>query len=222
MIVLDIILILIIVSSFYVGYKKGLVNIATSAIGFLIALILSFTLNSSVTEFLKTKTPIFNNVNSIVEDTIRNTIDKEEEKQETKIKEKASYMEKVINEIKAANAETKENLIKSNALNISNMIIKTISFCITYILVLVIVSILSIVLNGIFSLPLLDSINNIGGSAVNGIVTILKTEILLVIVKMVSPISLFAGLIDVINKTILIKALYNNNILFTIWTNLIK
>ena len=225
MLVLDLIVIIIIVSSFLIGYKKGLVNIATSAIGFLIALILSFTLNSSIAEFLKTKTPIFDNVNSVIEETIRNTINKKEENPTEKpkeVKEKNSFLGKAIEEIKIANGGVKENLIKKNAEKISNMIIKTVSFMITYILVILIVDILSIILNGIFSLPLLDSINNIGGSIVSGIVTFLKTEIVLVLIKMVSPISAFAGLISVIDKTVFIKALYNNNVLFTLWTNIIK
>lgn len=223
MIALDIIVLLIIVSSFIVGYKKGLVNIATSAVGFLIAIILSFTLNSSIAEFLKNKTPIFDNVSSIVESTIRNTVEKnKDEVVKPKEEKEKIFIDAAIEEIKNANNEVKENLIKKNTENISNMVIKTLSFFITYILVTLIVSILSTILNGIFSLPLLDSINNIGGSAVNGIVSILKLEIILVIIKMLSPISLLDGLIKIIDQTVLIKALYTNNILFSIWTNFLK
>ncbi len=217
MLVLDLIVLIIIVSSLLFGYKKGLVNTAAGAIGFLVALILSFTLNGVLMEYLKNNTPIYSNVNNSIQETITNLVSNNKDTQ----KEENDLL-KFVNEIKKANPELKDELIKTNSIKITNMIMKTVSFMIIYLLVTLIVSILSIMLNGIFSLPLLDLVNNFGGMALNGIVTLLKIEVILVIINLLSPLSFMGGVIKVINQTNLIKFLYDNNILLGIWIKFMK
>lgn len=217
MIILDLIILLIIISSLLLGYKRGLINTAAGAVGFLIALILSFTLNNALMGFLKNNTPIYSSINKSVEETVRTLVDGEKSNNTEE-----NSLIKFVNEIKNANPEFKENLIKTNSEKITNMIMKTVSFMLIYILVSLIVSILTTMLNGIFSLPLLDIVNNLGGLAINGIVTLLKIEVILVIINLLSPLSFMKGLIDVINQTTLIKFLYENNILLGLWTNLMK
>ena len=105
---------------------------------------------------------------------------------------------------------------------ISMYILKAMSFILIYILVITIASILNMMLNGIFSLPLLDSVNKISGMLANGIVTILKIQIILAVIYLISGVSIVNGLINVINETRFLSVLFNNNVVVTLIKNLYK
>ncbi len=228
MIIIDLIIIGIIVASFINGYKKGLVNIITTLVGFVLALILAFAFAGSVATYVRESTPFYNEIKSSVSSTLKVMIsDKDEtenseEIEETEESEQTGMLDKVRDELSNVAEEKKEEKINEYTEKISMYVLKALSFMIIYILVITIASILNLMLNGIFSLPILDSVNKISGMLSNGIVTILKIQIILAVIYLISGISIVSGLIDVIHKTTFLNVLFNNNILVVLIENLFK
>ena len=72
------------------------------------------------------------------------------------------------------------------------------------------------VLNVVFNLPILSSINQMGGIAVGVLSTLIKVWILLAIISFITPLPMFNGISEFIDSTFVIKFLYNNNLLVTI------
>ena len=100
--------------------------------------------------------------------------------------------------------------------NVTMFILKGASFIIVFIVVLVICYILRMVLNLVFDLPILHSINKIGGVAAGLIKSLLSIWIILALVSIVSPIPMFDGVINLIKNTTVTNFLYTNNILVNI------
>ena len=90
---------------------------------------------------------------------------------------------------------------------------KGLSFIAIFFIVRIICYILQMILNVVFNLPILSSINGIGGTAVGVISVLIKVWIVLAIISFISPLPAFEGLTSYIDKTFLVKLLYNNNML---------
>ena len=83
--------------------------------------------------------------------------------------------------------------------------------------VTVILFILKSVLNLVFDLPLLHSINKIGGLGVGAIKNIVIIYVMLALIAFTSPLPFVANNIaPKINNTIITKILYNNNLLVNV------
>lgn len=222
MIIIDIIIVCMIAGSFIYGYKKGLVNIVTSLVGFVLALILAFVFSGSVANYVKNNTPFYTEIRTSVEATLNLLIKDNNSEDNEKTSNESGFIAGVKDDILNASDELKGQIVQENTDKISMYVLKAISFILIYILVITIASILNMMLNGIFSLPLLDSVNKMSGMLANGFVTVLKIQIILAVLYMISGISIFGNIVDLVNETSFVKVLYNNNIVTTLMTQFFK
>lgn len=201
--IIDIIVIAIIALSAFLGYKKGLVSILVSFAGMIIAIVLAFILQGPVADFLY-NTPI----GSSIEQGVTKVI--EENVQQENNNDNENFITKILN--------SKENSqdINKAAESLTKYILKGISFVGILILVFIICYILQMVLNLVFDLPLLNSVNRLGGIGLNIIKTLIKLWVLLAIISFISAIPIVKPVVDVINDSMLVKLLYDNNFLVAI------
>lgn len=202
MIVLDLVVIGLIVLGALSGHKKGLVGIVVSFISLILALILAFALQSTVANALY-ESGIGSSVNNIVENNIEQMIDEGKNVDE-------SFYGAII-----SNVTTSEQISQASK-TVTMFIMKGISFIAIFLVVKLICYILQMVLNLVFNLPILSSINSIGGTAVGALSVILKIWILLAILSFIAPLPMFSSIEEYIDKTFVIKLLYNYNFIVSI------
>lgn len=210
--VLDGIVIVFLLLGAYSGYKKGLTTILISLIGFVVAIILAFTLKSTLVDFVVEKTDVDTFMHQIIDEGIDKAIQsKVDESSESK---KDSFYVGIVKNM--AEGETVENL--SN--NVVNFILETAAFIFIFLIVTTCAFILKMMLNIVFDLPILSSINNIGGLGMGFVMALFKLWIILAIVSMIVP--MFGGLKVLIDSSNITKMLYNTNILVKILSSGLK
>ena len=114
-----------------------------------------------------------------------------------------------------SNAVTDDNLTVASE-NISRFVMKGLSFIAIFLIVRIICYILQMILNVVFNLPLLSTVNGIGGTVVGGLSVLIRIWVVLALISFVSPLPMFDSVVSYIDKTFLVKLLYNNNLLVAV------
>lgn len=212
--IIDIIILLLIILGAFAGYKKGLVGILVSLIGLVLALILGFILQGPVSNYLYNDTGIGSSISDNVSSFITDALDKKSENSESN-NDEVSFYAGILKNI------TNEDQINDAAKNITMYILKGVSFIAIFFTVFIICYILSMILNLVFDLPLLSSVNKLGGIGAGALKALIKIWILLAIISFLSPIPMVDGVVEYIQKTNITNYLYSNNIIvFLISSNL--
>jgi uncharacterized membrane protein required for colicin V production len=220
--IIDIIVILFILLSIFRGYSKGLVGILVSLIGFVVAIILAFTLQSTVANYLNEKTQVGSTIEGIVKDSITNQI--EQKANSTNQQSQDSVESKIKNDFytqivsKIANSSE----IDSAAKNVTMFILKGISFIGIFMIVIIISYILQMLLNIVFTLPILGGINKIGGLAISVVLAIVKVWVVLGILSFIVPIVSSNFLDNILSGSVLTRYLFDNNILVSLLSSNLK
>ena len=109
---------------------------------------------------------------------------------------------------------TTEDEISKAAEAVSRFVMKGLSFIVIFLIVRLICYILQMILNIVFNLPILSSINSMGGTAVGVLSILIKVWIILAIISFISPLPLFEGINAYIDNTFLVKLLYGSKSCF--------
>ncbi len=203
--ILDIIVIAFVLLGAFLGYKKGLVGVAISLISIILSIVLGLLFNGVIANGIYNDTTLGKGI----EQTIYNGINTTLNTNETDETENNMY-ENLVNSIvgPAKDALTNEQLAKT----ITMYILKGMSFIIIFVAVFVICYILQMVLNLVFDLPILHSVNQIGGIAAGVIKAVIKVYIVLAIISFLEPMSILEPVINYINSSAVTSFLYHNNV----------
>lgn len=199
MLVLDIIVLVLIALGAFSGHKKGLVGIIVGFASLILSIVLAFALQSAVANALY-DSGIGKSLNTSIGNSIQDKIDDGEKIEDT------AYGKIVA-------AITTEEDVNNAAQIVTKFILKGISFIIILFIVHLICYILQMVLNVVFNLPILSSINGIGGTVLGALSILLKIWIALAILSFLAPIPMFESIKGYVDQTMLIKFLYNHNFL---------
>ena len=210
--VIDILLILVIALSAFIGYKKGFVKVIVKLGTFLIALVLAFLLQSSVAKFIGEDIGFKNTISTTVQNKLSDYAKSKEDDKKTDIK----MLEKTIDEINSAAEEKKAEVIQKWANNIADFILKGLSFIIIFFTVAIVMGILSLILNTVVKLPVLNTLNGVLGLGSAVILMAFRIMILLTIIYFMSPLEIVEPVINYINTSCITKLLYENNIIVSI------
>lgn len=210
--ILDIIIIAVFVASAFLGYKKGFVKILTKIAGFILAVVLAYMFNDNLSQYLYKEVGFAANIkNSIQEKVTEYT--KDSNTSDIKVAEGNVEMPKFISKIiNVMDVDTQNKNSINLSEKITTFIFKGISFIIIFILVTTAIWILGIFLDGVFSLPVLKSFNELGGAIASVILTLLKVWIVLGIVGFLSPLEVMNSITKIISSSYITNLLYNNNI----------
>ena len=210
--VIDILLILVIALSAFIGYKKGFVKVIVKLGTFLIALVLAFLLQSSVAKFIGEDIGFKNTISTTVQNKLSDYAKSKEDDKKTDIK----MLEKTIDEINSAAEEKKAEVIQKWANNIADFILKGLSFIIIFFTVAIVMGIISLILNTVVKVPVLDTLNGVLGLGSAVILMVFRIMILLTIIYFMSPLEIVEPVINYINTSCITKLLYENNIIVSI------
>ena len=207
-VVIDIIFVALVVLSGFIGFKKGLVGILMSVVSLVIAIIAALILQTPLTNYLKQSavgTTLEEKISNIVQDEVDNKTEEVENSQEKSFVENFVDVDKI-----------QEDMSTSVAQNITNIILKAVSFVGIFILVFIICYMLTMILNIFFDLPILNVVNDIGGVVANILKTIFKFWVAFSIIYFVSFIPFVSKLQDSIEETKITKIVYDNNVIVNV------
>lgn len=210
--IVDVILILVLAFSVFLGYKKGFVKVAVKLATFLLAIVLSFLLQSSVAKFIGEEIGLKNTISITVQSKLTSLTENKEEGLKTDIK----MLEKTVDEINNAAEDKKAEIIKTWSDNIANFVLKGISFIVIFLTVSILMGIIGLILNSVVKLPVLKTLNGLFGGVTEFVLMLFRVMILLTIIYFVSPLEIAEPIIKYINSSCITKLLYENNIIINI------
>lgn len=234
--IIDIVIIAIIALSAFMGYKKGLAGILVSIISLFLAIILGVLLQGSVADYLYNKTEVGKTIESSISTMINENIEnignvkeqvedsndeKNVEENEVKENDKKDYKENFLNNFFDED-ELKNQVVQDSAKKLTFVILKGLAFIGIFILVFLICYIIRMILNIVFSLPILGTINKAGGIVLNVAKSVFMIWLVLALVSFVTFIPLFANVANMIDSSIITKFLFENNLIVNILKSKLK
>lgn len=227
--VLDIIVVSLALILGITGIKKGMIAIVTKLVGFVLAVVFAFMFYKSLAQYLtqnyefsakitgSIKNAIVSEEQKTSENDTQSTEDKEQMQEEyisiSNILQKFNLTEKINLEEEQESVVQGKSLSDVVAERITGYIMNIIAFLIIFLGIIIVASVLSLILGAIFSLPLLNSVNKTGGFAAEVILFVIKLWIVLGIVSVLSPMSFMSWGMNLIDSSVIVKFLYNHNIL---------
>lgn len=193
----------IIALSTFIGYKQGLVKSAIKILSFFIAIVVALALYKPVSSIIIKTTPIDDNIKNIIVDKI--TPEGVSENQEVEIQDNIGL--KIIGEA--------TNTIEGIADTFAVKLIEAITILLIYIIVKIVLKFVTALTDLITKLPLLKEVNKVGGLIYGIIKGVILVYTVLAVIYLASPL-LNKNVSEDIDKSIITKVLYNNNIILNL------
>lgn len=200
---IDLIVLAIIALSTFIGYKKGLIKVAFGLVSFILAIVISVVLYKPVSNFIINYTPIDDNIEAAIEERLNSSeITDEEEK---------NIVSNYFTHIKNASSDVIADGISKTIINVGCLII-------VFVISKIILLFFKFTGDLIAKLPLIKQVNNAAGFLYGLLKGFIIIYILLALIAILAPVIDLNDLITIINKSIITNIMYNNNIIFMLFT----
>ena len=200
---IDLILIAIIGLFTFIGYKKGLIKVAFGLVSFILAIVISVVLYKPVSNFIINYTPIDDNIEAAIDERLNSPNITNEETE--------NIVSNYYNNIKNASTSVIADGISKTIINIGCMII-------VFIISKIILLFFKFAGDLIAKLPLIKQFNSVGGFLYGLLKGFIIIYIFLALIAILSPIININNIVTMINSSILTNIMYNNNIIFILFT----
>ena len=215
--IVDIIIILIFVSSIAIAYVRGLSSVIYQLASWIITIILIFVLCRPITHVIIDNTTLDENISEKIQINLEDNFGENLEEGTSISEEDSNISNSVIGLINGyiseANEKGTENIAKYVSDEISYIAVSAIVILGIFIFARVISLILKFVLDVIVSLPVFGTVNKVGGIAYGVIRAFLIIYIVLAIISLLSPTLANTGLILAIKSSHIGSIFYNDNII---------
>ena len=220
-IIVDIIIIAIIALSIFLGYRKGLIELAIKLCAFVIAILITLILYKPVSNLIINTTSIDETIeNSILEKA--NDVMEGEEDEELSEETNPASTEELSEETNPASTEelseeikqeAREGLLPEAARGLSVNIVRGGVIIILYVLVRIALRFVTALANLVAKLPILKQFNKAGGAIYGALRGILIIYVCLIIISIFGQINPENEIHQNIEQSTLGKTMYENNIL---------
>lgn len=200
---IDLILIIIIALTTFIGYKKGLIKVAFGLISFLLAIVISVILYKPISGFIIKYTTLD---------------DKIEETVESKITSSDNIKDETDNFIHNYYSDIRNATTSIIAKNISQAIINIGCMIIVFIISNIILLFFKFSGDLIAKLPLIKQFNSAGGFIYGLLKGFVLIYIILALIAIASPVIEMNQLVGMINSSIITNIMYNNNVILILFT----
>ena len=198
-IIIDLVLVLFLLGSTYLGYKKGLVKVAVSLVAFIVAIIITVILYRPIGDLIIKNTDWDERLQSTIQANVNSAITSDKNEEEKSITDE--MVEGAKNEILPGTSKTLAINIIYGGTMIGLFVVSR--------LLLLLINLMSDVIT---SLPIIKQFNETGGIAygiLRGIIIVYAIVMLLNLIISLDP---QGALNDIVQSTILTKLLMNFNI----------
>ena len=195
-IVIDIIVILFILLSVFLGYKKGLVALGIHLVAFIVALVVAFVLYRPIGALVITNT----NIDESLQETI-----------ETKLEEVVNTENGETSEISLI-GEIKTETISETAKTLSVNIIYGVTIIALFIILRIALVFITAIANWIAKLPILKQVNKTGGIIYGLLRGLLIVYLVLLVMNLIISLNPQSGINQAISETYLTKLMMQYNV----------
>lgn len=213
-IIIDLIIIALIALSTYFGYKKGLVRVIFKICSFIIAIILMLILYKPVSNYVINNTTYDEKIKTAISEKLSTTdleLGKIENNEESPYPEiVVEYVNKYVTE---AINEGKANVTEYVAENLSVIVINVIVAIALFISINILLLIVQLLTRFLVKLPVLKQFDKTGGIIYGVLRGIIYIYLILAILSIFSALITNFGIQEMIQKSHLGSAMYNNNII---------
>ena len=216
-IIIDIIVILIIALSVFLGYRKGLIALAVKLFAVIIALIATLLLYKPISALIINNTNLDENIQNVIMEKANN---QEETNDTSSNKETANTNSK--NETTQATESQEGNIVEQSleekilpevARELSINIINIGIIIILYFVIKIALHFITAIANIVAKIPIIKQFNKIGGIIYGLLRGLLLIYVILLIISFAGEINPENKLHNQINQSLLTKEMYQNNIL---------
>ncbi len=229
--VFDLILIGIITAAVLISKKRGFLKSSYTVLSLLISVVLIVTLQQPFTEYLTTsalgqtvREKVSEQVIGTAEEDMAAIEDKEDGEAAVKVGEMMGLPEFLMDFLDEKLEKQTEavEIMKNDALavltdTVTEVILKIVSIILLFLAVRVGVFLLLRLLDILFKLPVLSSVNALLGMVVGALNGLLAVYILCAILTLLAPTESLSVIGDIVDKTLIVKYFYNNNLLIELF-----
>ncbi len=225
---LDIFILVILLIFAVIGSKRGIIDTILTLLSSVGALILSFMVYPVVNSILKI-TPLYSRINEWISYKVSNiNFGAGIRTQGKAITDNITWLPEFISESLVKNNNTEvykvlgvQNIVDYVSISITNIVVAMLALLITwFILKCVLVGSLRMLGNIVAKLPVISSLNHIGGFCIGGMKGLITFWIVALIVPCVIAIPAYQDLETYIQASVLFKWLYENNLVLVIFKQL--
>ncbi len=209
-IVIDCLVVLVMASCIFVGYKKGLMKVAINFIAIFLSIILALILYKPVANFIVNNTELDEKINSGVYEKIK---DEDFYNLSDEAKDKNGLLQISDKYINEAIQSSKDNVAQYVSDRITETIINGIAFVIVVIALRVVLILLYLLSDVIASLPIIKQFNKSGGILYGVIEGLFFVNLVFAILYVLNPVCLNGKIDETVQKSNLGKLAYNDNII---------
>lgn len=209
-IVIDCLVVLVMASCIFVGYKKGLMKVAINFIAIFLSIILALILYKPVANFIVNNTEVDEKINSGVYEKIK---DEDFYNLSDEAKDKNGLLQISDKYINEAIQSSKDNVAQYVSDRITETIINGIAFVIVVIALRVVLILLYLLSDVIGSLPIIKQFNKSGGILYGVIEGLFFVNLVFAILYVLNPVCLNGKIDEAVQKSNLGKLAYNDNII---------
>lgn len=192
-IIIDIIIILFILASIFLGYKKGLVSLGINLVAFIIAILITFILYRPIANVIINSTQVDENLQAAIENQIGEVISNDAE---------TGAIESATNSILQGGSKTL-------AINI----IYGITMIVLFIIARIALIFISAIANMVSKLPILNQFNKLGGIIYGLLRGVIIVYVILMVVNLIITLNPTGNIKENIDETYLAKTMCEYNIL---------
>lgn len=200
-IVIDIILVLIVALSAFLGYKKGLVELGAKLFAGIIAIVITLIIYKPVGNIVIKNTSIDEKIENTILEKTTNVIDENSKISDNKYIQDASDN---------AVSQVKEEVIPEQARNIAVNVVYVATALILFIVSKIVLSIVISLANAVASLPILKQFNEIGGFLYGLVRGAIISLVLILVIGTIAKLNPNGSLSKNVESTYLLKEVYNN------------
>ncbi len=200
-IVIDIILVLIVALSAFLGYKKGLVELGAKLFAGIIAIVITLIIYKPVGNIVIKNTSIDEKIENTILEKTTNVIDENSKISDNKYIQDASDN---------AVSQVKEEVLPEQARNIAVNVVYVATALILFIVSKIVLSIVISLANAVASLPILKQFNEVGGFLYGLVRGAIISLVLILVIGTIAKLNPNGSLSKNVESTYLLKEVYDN------------
>ncbi|OKZ74480.1 MAG: hypothetical protein BHW00_04565 [Clostridium sp. 26_22] len=200
-IVIDIILVLIVALSAFLGYKKGLVELGAKLFAGIIAIVITLIIYKPVGNIVIKNTSIDEKIENTILEKTTNVIDENSKISDNKYIQDASDN---------AVSQVKEEVLPEQARNIAVNVVYVATALILFIVSKIVLSIVISLANAVASLPILKQFNEVGGFLYGLVRGAIISLVLILVIGTIAKLNPNGSLSKNVESTYLLKEVYGS------------
>ena len=219
-IIVDLMMLSFICTSVYLAYRRGLVDVITRILAFIIAVVITLALYKPVSSFMVEKTNLKTFFSSDIQTVLSNTSLADDELiSEEQVNLPSSILNYINAQAKTAISNGQEAVIQKVSDALAIKLIQLIAMLVVFIIARILLIFAQSILSIFAKLPIISTINKLGGAAYGFLRAIVILYFVLAILSIVATMISNWNLMYAIESSHIGGFLYNHNILMNLFSH---